>query len=172
VLSPAEKTLFAQVGVNSYFSSAVRMSKLGDNLTVSQELPDPLDPFNAEGQPVYLTPLHLESSIVSVYSADDPAHPSVTRVKRHLIRDLSKINKDLENAYAVSTELIAADIRAFSGRIDYFPHLGPEALSDGWYKKFNDLQGKDYTYFTSGLNSFELVEYTIRAARDLVATHF
>ncbi|KAJ9419460.1 hypothetical protein FOXG_07156 [Fusarium oxysporum f. sp. lycopersici 4287] len=172
VLSAAERTLFAQVGVNSYFASAVRMSNLGDNLTVSQELPDPLDPFKAEGQPVYLTRLHPESSIVNVYSADDPAHPSVTRVKRHLIRDLSKINKDLENVYADSTKLVAADIRAFSGQIDYFPHLGPEALADGWYERFNDLQGKDHTYFTSGLNSFETVEYTIRAARDLVATHF
>lgn len=148
------------------------MSNLGDNLTVSQELPNPLDPFKAEGQPVYLTPLHPESSIVNVYSADDPAHPSVTRVKRHLIKDLSKINKDLDNVYAASTKLVAADIRAFSGQIDYFPHLGPEALADGWYERFNELQGKDHTYFTSGLNSFELVEYTIRAANDLVATHF
>uniref|UniRef100_A0A0C4BL30 Amine oxidase domain-containing protein n=1 Tax=Fusarium oxysporum (strain Fo5176) TaxID=660025 RepID=A0A0C4BL30_FUSOF len=122
------------IGVNSYFASVVRMSNLGDNLTVSQELPDPLDPFKAEGQPVYLTRLHPESSIVNVYSADDPAHPSVTRVKRHLIRDLSKINKDLENVYADSTKLVAADIRAFSGQIDYFPHLGPEALADGCFE--------------------------------------
>ncbi|KAM0340592.1 hypothetical protein ACHAPU_010429 [Fusarium lateritium] len=171
-LSAAERTLFGEVDVNAYFSSAVRMKNLGDNLTVSQELPDPLTPFKAEGQPVYLTPLHPESSIVSVYSADNPAHPSVARVKEHLIRDLGKINKDLDNAYAVSTRLGAADIRAFSGEIDYFPHLGPEALADGWYKRFNKLQGKDHTYFTSGLNSFELVEYTIRAARDLVVSHF
>ncbi|RGP64263.1 FAD nadp-binding domain-containing [Fusarium sporotrichioides] len=172
VLSAAERTLFTQVGVNSYFSSAVRMDKLGDNLTVSQELPDPLTPFKAEGQPVYIVPLHPESRIISVYSADNPEHPSVPRVKGLLIRDLSKINKDLEDAHAVSTKINAADIRAFSGEIDYFPHLGSEALAGGWYKKFNILQGKDHTYFTSGLNSFELVEYTIRAARDLVATHF
>ncbi|KAF4334937.1 FAD NAD(P)-binding domain protein [Fusarium beomiforme] len=172
VLSAAERTLFAQVGVNGYFSSAVRMNKLGDNLTISQELPNPLDPFKPEGQPVYLTPLHPESNIVSVYSADDPAHPSAARVKKHLIGDLSKINKDLANVHATSTKVVAADIRAFSGQIDYFPHLESEALADGWYKKFNDLQGKDHTYFTSGLNSFELVEYTIRAARDLVETYF
>ncbi|KAF5655219.1 FAD NAD(P)-binding domain-containing protein [Fusarium heterosporum] len=171
-LSASERALFAEVGVNAYFSSAVRMKNLGENLTVSQELPDPLTPFKAEGQPVYLTPLHPESSIVNVYSADDPAHPSAARVKEHLIRDLSKINKDLENANAVSTRINTADIRAFSGEIDYFPHLGPEALADGWYKKFNKLQGEDHTYFTSGLNSFELVEYTIRAARELVASHF
>lgn len=33
------------------------------------------------------------------------------------------------------------------------------------------IQGKDHTYCPSGLNSFELVEYTIRAARNLVETH-
>ncbi|KIL85369.1 hypothetical protein FAVG1_11325 [Fusarium avenaceum] len=172
VLSAAERSLFAQVGVNGYFSSAVRMDKLGDNLTVSQALPNPLEPFKPEGQPVYLTPLHPESDIVNVYSADDPAHPSATRVKNHLISDLSKINKNLNNAHAQGTKVVAADIRAFSGQIDYFPHVGPKALADGWYKKFNALQGTDHTYFTSGLNSFELVEYTIRAARDLVKKHF
>ncbi|EXK78636.1 hypothetical protein FOQG_16699 [Fusarium oxysporum f. sp. raphani 54005] len=78
VLSAAEKTLFAEVGVNGFFSSAVRMNKLGDNLTVSQELSNPLTPLKPEGQPVYLTPLHPGSNIVSVYSADDPAHLSVT----------------------------------------------------------------------------------------------
>jgi hypothetical protein len=148
------------------------MSNLGNNLTVSQELPDPLVPFVAEGQPVYLTPLHPESSIVNVYSADDPENPSAARVKSHLIRDLSRINRDLGDFYAASKKLVAADIRAFSGLIDYFPHLGPEALADGWYEHFDNLQGNDHTYFISGLNSFELVEYTIRAARDLVATNF
>ncbi|KAL3590849.1 hypothetical protein FPOAC2_13051 [Fusarium poae] len=171
-LSAAERSLFTQVGVNSYFSSAVHMNKLGHNLTVSQELPDPLTPFKAKGQPVYIVPLHPESNIISIYSADNPEHPSVSRVKGLLVRDLSKINKDLANPHAVSTKINTVDIRAFSGEIDYFPHLGSEALVDGWYEKFNALQGKDHTYFTSGLNSFELVEYTIRAARDLVATHF
>jgi hypothetical protein len=172
VLSAAERTLFAQVTVNGYFSSAVRMDKLGDNLTVSQVLPNPLEPFKPEGQPVYLTPLHPESDIVSVYSADDPAHPSATRVKKHLVSDLSKINKDLDDVHAQGTRVGTADIRAFSGQIDYFPHVGPKALADGWYERFNHLQGTDHTYFTSGLNSFELVEYTIRAARDLVGQHF
>ncbi|KAM0259918.1 hypothetical protein ACHAPA_010525 [Fusarium lateritium] len=172
VLSAAERTLFSQVDVNGYFSSAVRMDKLGDNLTVSQVLPNPLEPFKPEGQPVYLTPLHPESDIVSVYSADDPAHPSASRVKGHLIRDLSKINKNLDNVHAQGEKVVAADIRAFSGQIDYFPHVGPKALANGWYKRFNDLQGKDHIYFTSGLNSFELVEYAIRAARELVVSHF
>ncbi|RGP64459.1 FAD nad p-binding domain-containing [Fusarium longipes] len=171
-LSTADRALFAQVDVNGYFSSAVRMSKLGNNLTVSQELPDPLVPFETEGQPVYLASLHPESKIVSVYSVDNPEHPSAARVKSRLVTDLGKINRDLANVNSVSKKLDTADIRAFSGKIDYFPHLSPEALTNGWYKKFNDLQGKDHVYFTSGLNSFELVEYTIRSARDLVATHF
>ncbi|KAI3580635.1 hypothetical protein IWW34DRAFT_805218 [Fusarium oxysporum f. sp. albedinis] len=77
VLPAAEKSLFAQVGVNGYFSSAVRMNKLGDNLTVSQELSNPLTPLKPEGQPVYLTPVHPGSNIVSVYSTNDPVYLSV-----------------------------------------------------------------------------------------------
>ena len=171
-LSRAEKSLFSQVDVNGYFSSAVRMSHLGHNLSVSQELPNPLVPFKPEGQPVYLTPLHANSDIVNVYSVDDPANPNAARVKRLLVQDLSKINRDLQKPSSKFSALDAADIRAFSGKIPYFPHVSPESLADGWYKKFNSLQGKDRTYFTSALNSFELVEYTIRAARDLVKTHF
>ena len=171
-LSRAEKSLFSQVDVNGYFSSAVRMSHLGHNLSVSQELPNPLTPFKPEGQPVYLTPLHANSDIVNVYSVDDPANPNAARVKKLLVQDLSKINRDLQKPDSKFSALDAADIRAFSGKIPYFPHVGPESLADGWYKKFNSLQGEDRTYFTSGLNSFELVEYTIRAARDLVKTHF
>ncbi|CAG7562544.1 unnamed protein product [Fusarium equiseti] len=171
-LSGAEKTLFSQVDVNGYFSSAVRMSHLGHNLSVSQELPNPLVPFKPEGQPVYLTPFHANSDIVSVYSVDDPTLPSATRVKKHLVQDLSKINRDLGKVNAKIVALDAADIRAFSGKIPYFPHVSPESLADGWYKKFISLQGKEHTYFTSGLNSFENVENTIRAARDLVKTHF
>ncbi|CAF3537484.1 unnamed protein product [Fusarium graminearum] len=171
-LSRAEKTLFSQVDVNGYFSSAVRMSHLGHNLSVSQELPSPLVPFKAEGQPVYLTPLHANSDIVNVYSVDDPAHPNAASVKKHLVQDLSKINRDLQKVNAKSVALDAADIRAFSGKIPYFPHVSPDSLAGGWYTKFNSIQGKERTYFTSGLNSFELVEYTIRAARDLVKTHF
>ncbi|KAJ9413998.1 hypothetical protein QL093DRAFT_2463805 [Fusarium oxysporum] len=53
------------------------MNKLGDNLTVSQELSNPLTPLKPEGQPVYLTPLHLRSNIVSVYSTNDPVYLSV-----------------------------------------------------------------------------------------------
>ncbi|KAL5590216.1 hypothetical protein FOBRF1_013773 [Fusarium oxysporum] len=106
VLSAAEKTLFAQVGVNGHFSSAVRMNKLGDNLTVSQELSNPLTPLKPEGQPVYLTPLHPGSNIVSVYSADDPAYLSVACVKKILISDLSKINKDLDSVHAHSIEAV------------------------------------------------------------------
>jgi len=171
-LSRGEKSLFSQVDVNGYFSSAVRMSHLGHNLSVSQELPNPLAPFKPEGQPVYLTPLHANSNIVNVYSVDDPSHPNAARVKKHLVQDLSKINRDLQKPNSKVGALDAADIRAFSGKIPYFPHVSPESLADGWYKKFNGLQGEDRTYYTSGLNCFELVEYTIRAARDLVKTHF
>lgn len=172
-LSPVENALFSQVGTSNYFASAVRMKQLPSNVTLVQALPDPLSPFVPQGQPVYVTDLHANSNIASVYSADEPGAPGAEeRVKRRLITDLGKVNRNVYVAQQASLPVTPRDVRAFSGQVDYFPHLGTDAVAGGWYKRFNGLQGSQRTYFTSGLNSFELVEYTIRAAQDLVATYF
>lgn len=149
------------------------MDKVPSGVALSQELANPLAPFDPEGQPVYIVSLHENSTIKNVYSADQPGKPnSEENVKAHLLTDLTKLNKDPSQAQQVGESVTLEDIRGFSGQVDYFPHVGPQALRDGWYEKFNHVQGKDHTYFTSGLNSFELVEYTIRSAQDLVATYF
>ena len=55
---------------------------------------------------------------------------------------------------------------------DYFPHFGSTDLRGGVYAEYNALQGQQNTYFSSGLNGFELVEFAIRAGKDLVETFF
>ena len=57
-------------------------------------------------------------------------------------------------------------------KTDYFPHFDVEQLKNGWYTKYNALQGKQKTYYTSGLNGFETVEFVIRSANDLVDSFF
>ncbi|KAJ7716409.1 hypothetical protein B0H14DRAFT_2643845 [Mycena olivaceomarginata] len=45
-------------------------------------------------------------------------------------------------------------------------------LEAGYYAKFNALQGEKNTYYASGLNGFETVEYAIRAGIDVAETYF
>lgn len=55
---------------------------------------------------------------------------------------------------------------------DYFPHFDSEQLRQGWYDKFNALQGKQKTFYASGLNGFETVEFALRAGLDIVDSYF
>ena len=41
-------------------------------------------------------------------------------------------------------------------------------LADGFYDKLDKLQGKMNTFYASGLNGYETVEFALRAGRDVV----
>lgn len=169
--SPVETALFNQVTTNNYFASAVQMNQLPpENITFTQALPGPITPFVPEGQPVYFLPLH-PTSIASVYSAGGSATTD-DEIRSQLVQDLSKFNKNPHNAQQASVPISDKDILAFSGHIDYFPRVETASLQGGWYKTFEANQGAGHIYYASGLNNFELVEYAIRAANDLVASHF
>jgi hypothetical protein len=55
---------------------------------------------------------------------------------------------------------------------EYFPHVTTKSLKDGFYKKFNSIQGKKNIYYASPLLSFELIESSIRAAEYIVDSFF
>ena len=60
------------------------------------------------------------------------------------------------------------DFRAW----DYFPHFDKDQLDNGYYEKFNSLQGYMGTYYASGLNGFETVEFAVRAGKDVANSYF
>ena len=53
----------------------------------------------------------------------------------------------------------------------YFPHVPSAAMSAGFYRRLEGLQGVDRTYYVGGLLAFELVETITEYSRHLVATH-
>lgn len=71
----------------------------------------------------------------------------------------------------MSLQVRDEDIRAFR-KWDYFPHFDGAALRGGAYGAFNELQGCEDTYWVSGLNGMETVEWAIRGAQDVVASYF
>jgi len=84
---------------------------------------------------------------------------------------LSKLNKDPRVPAEEPKPITDADVVAFR-EWDYFPHFDQDELENGFYAKFNELQGYKNTYYASGLNGFETVEFAIRAGQDVVDTYF
>jgi len=75
---------------------------------------------------------------------------------------------------------LAEDIAVVGGSLDavvqrrewsYFPHVGVDDLSTGYYERLNSLQGQRGTYFLGGLFSFETTEYCAQFAEYLVDRH-
>ncbi|KAH8173260.1 flavin containing amine oxidoreductase domain-containing protein [Sarocladium implicatum] len=172
-LTSAEKDLFSNVLTNSYFASAVKMDHLSRNVSLRHVLPNPITPYETEGQPVYLARIHSDTDILTVWSMDERGQSDSVQAARGFLPEvLSKLNRNLSDSAQQGQEVTNRDVLAFSGDVDYFPHIGTEALLDGWYEKYNKLQGQKRTYYVSGVDQFEFVEYAIRAAEALVNDHF
>jgi hypothetical protein len=172
-LTSAEKDLFSNVLTNSYFASAVKMDHLSRNVSLRHVLPNPITPYETEGQPVYLARIHSDTDILTVWSMDERGQSDSVQAARGFLPEvLSKLNRNLSDSAQQGQEVTNRDVLAFSGDVDYFPHIGTEALLDGWYEKYNKLQGQKHTYYVSGVDQFEFVEYAIRAAEALVNDHF
>ncbi|KXN73881.1 hypothetical protein CONCODRAFT_35311 [Conidiobolus coronatus NRRL 28638] len=54
----------------------------------------------------------------------------------------------------------------------YFPHVTVESLKNGFYKKFDSIQGKKGLYYATPLLAFELMETTFDSADYLVERFF
>jgi len=172
ILSREEEDLFSAVRVVNYFSSAVKMRQLPGNVSFSPLKTDPFTPVAPEGQPIFFTALHPGSGVANVWSWDaDDATKDISRVRRLLTETLSKYNKDPKDTAQKPTPVRDKDVIGFSAVTDYFPHVGPAELDGGWYARFNALMGTSHTYYASGLNSFETVEFALRAGQDIVESY-
>ncbi|OCL06637.1 FAD/NAD(P)-binding domain-containing protein [Glonium stellatum] len=170
-LTESEEKVFAAVGVNNYFSSAVEFN-LPYNVAYIAASNSPTEPPPNVGEPVAVLRFFPNSSIVTSWSWG-PYRKFFSKEKaRELLKTtLSKINKDPRNATAMSVPLSEGDIKAFR-KWDYFPHVDSLALKGHWYAKFDALQGEKKTFWASGLNAMELVEWAIRAGQDVANSYF
>ncbi|KND02622.1 uncharacterized protein SPPG_01711 [Spizellomyces punctatus DAOM BR117] len=194
-ISPEEQEAFSPVGVTKYWSGAVNVNTPnGDNFagflrptfinTINEwlnKLPVPLPslpgafiPFmpKANGQPTAFIRVHNASQIATTwswgkYKSNQTLNEGYTLLKS----TISKINKDPRDTSTPPKGITDTDIKAFK-EWDYFPHYDTKELSEGYYEKFNALQGKLNTFYASGLNGFETVEFAIRAGNDIVESHF
>lgn len=157
--------------VHNYFSSAVQMDQFPDGTSFWPKKVDPATTVDAEGQPVFFQIIHPGSGVANVWSWDKDGTPDPDKVKNLLVETLSEFNKDPANEDEESGPVTEEDVIGWSGVVDYFPHIGSEPLADGWYDRFNEMQGKLRTYYASGLNGFEIVEFPLRAGKDIAESY-
>lgn len=158
--------------IHNYFSSAVQMDNLPEDISFWPKKPDPLTPVDSQGQPVYFQILQPGSGVANVWSWDrDGVDPDPEKVRGRLVETLGKFNKDPSEEGAESSPVTEEDIIGWSGVVDYFPHLDSVALEAGWYDRFNEMQGRSRTYYASGLNGFEIVEFPLRAGKDIAESY-
>jgi hypothetical protein len=169
-ITSAENDVFSLVGVNNYFSSAVSMD-IPNGVSYIADSPTFGVPPPNNGEPVAVLNLEPDSKIATAWSwGPYREFESIDSAYQLLKSTLSKLNKDPRNASAVATPVTDQDIKAFR-KWDYFPRFDSPGLMDGAYTKLNALQGQKKTYYASGLNGMETVEWAIRAGQD-VATYF
>jgi hypothetical protein len=170
-LSIAERQVFGNVRITNYFASVVKMdTPYGVSFVAASD--NPTVPPPNKGEPVAVLRLHPNSSLDVAWSWGPDVQVDSLHITRELLRStMSKINKDPRNVTAMSRFVSNKDVRAFR-QWDYFPHFDTAQLQNGSYAKFNALQGHKKTYWASGLNGFELVEWAIRAGEDVVKSHF
>ncbi|KAI9933654.1 hypothetical protein ASPWEDRAFT_43466 [Aspergillus wentii DTO 134E9] len=169
-LTPSESQVFSAVEVDNYFSGVFSLDiPPTDKLQVASASPK-IAPEGA-GEPLSIDALYNETNIFLTWAwATGDQTPD--EVKSTVIESLGKINKDPSDITAKSTPLAEDDVKDFEHFPNYFPHFNSTVLREGWYDKLEKLQGEKRTYYISGLNKFEAVEYVVRAAKDLVKGHF
>ncbi|KAL0563148.1 hypothetical protein V5O48_018929, partial [Marasmius crinis-equi] len=170
-LSSDEQAVFSKVGMTAYLSGAITAKSVPVNTTYSQ-----LPPKNI-GQPILATKSFPNSDVLTTYSwgpsnpygrsnfTADKAIPLLKQTYSHIDFGAAA------NTTNVRVDIKDEDIREFRAW-DYFPRFQPEDLKAGIYNKFNKVQGYKKTYWVSGLNSFELVEFAIRGGKDIAKTFF
>jgi hypothetical protein len=121
---------------------------------------------------VALIKLSPYSDVATTWSWGEYRVPqTIHTAKSLLLSTLSKLNRDPRNKSSVSVPVTENDVLKFR-KWDYFPHFDPKKLANGWYGKLDALQGRRKTYYVSGLNGFETVEFAIRAAHSVVDTYY
>jgi hypothetical protein len=170
-VTPDETTVFSPVGIINYSAGAVRM-KITPQALFAANSSSPSTPPDAAGEPVAFIQLDTASDVATTWSWG--AYRTVetqAEALQLLISTLSKVNRNPTVSTSTNTPITAADVLGFR-KTDYFPHFDSAQLSAGWYGKLKALQGTKNTYYASGLNGFETVEFAVRAGLSIVSLYF
>ncbi|KAJ4380739.1 hypothetical protein N0V86_004100 [Didymella sp. IMI 355093] len=169
-ITEEEYDVFANVSTIQYYSSAVEF-QLPFGVSYIANTSSPALPPPNDGEPVAVLRLNEQSNVSIAWSWGPYEFQTEEAARRLLIESMSEINKDPRNVNETAEPLTDSDVKAFK-KWDYFPHFDSQPLRDGAYSKFNRLQGHKKSYWASGLNGMEIVEWAIRGGQDVVESYF
>lgn len=169
-LTISERSVFDHVRVNNYWAGAV-YTDLSHGVSMTAQTESPMLPPEAVGQPVTILKLQDKSDITTIGSwAALNSNISSTEAYDTLLHTLRSVSHGPLVASKMYKPVGDGHVVSFS-KVDYFPHFASPQLTGGLYAKFLAIQGGNQTYWASGLNMFELVEYAIRAGQDVVDSY-
>ncbi|KAI0341062.1 FAD/NAD(P)-binding domain-containing protein [Trametopsis cervina] len=168
-LTSAENEVFSKVYTTPYWSSAIE-TRTDWHETFQQS------PFTPLGEPVAFLRLFEGAGVATAWQWGEI--DSEETAMKLLTETVSSVQHG-RNITGSEGDVTKEHVKALR-KWDYFPHfvaedlMGGEEPGKGVYGAFNKLQGGEgkKTFYTSGLNGFETVEFAIRGAKDLVATFF
>jgi len=156
-LTEQERSLFEQVVFNPFFVTTYKAPGTARVAAVTFSLPEP-----ALGEPSVVTRQYPENDFISIYSRGDRAgtidRQSVEASNDRFLREIG--------ARDPGRQPFSSDDWA------YFPHVPYAAVDAGFYRRLEDLQGRNRTFYSGGLLAFELVETIAEYAHQLVQNHF
>ncbi|KAI0789450.1 hypothetical protein C8Q75DRAFT_733691 [Abortiporus biennis] len=159
-LTSNEIALFSKLTVIPYWSSAVAVGTTFYNSYIQV-------PFKPLGEPVAFVRLFNESDVATAWQWGNIS--SVDEAKQFLTETITLVQT---GAGISPPDVTLDDVKAIT-TMDYFAHFTGDDLTTGnAYGKLAELQGVSGTYWVSGMNGFETVEFAVRAGRDLVKSYF
>lgn len=163
-LTMDEIDLFMKLTITPYWSSAVSVRTPPFTSFVQ-------NPFKPVGEPVAFVRLHNASDVATAWQWGDIY--TAEKAESLLVDTINKVHAGLNISDGAQT-VTARDVKALKSW-HYFPHFsGEDLLADKGdaYGRLERLQGVSGTWWASGLNGFETVEFAVRAGKDLVRRHF
>ena len=159
-LTSDENSLFSKLTLTPYWSSAVAVNTPFHDSYLQ-------NPFKRLGEPVAFVRLFNESNVATGWQWGEI---SSEREAKELLADTITLVQTGADIHPPT--VIVDDVKAIR-TWEYFAHFtGSDLTTGNAYGKLAALQGVSGTYWASGLNGFETVEFAVRAGKDLVRSYF
>lgn len=152
-----ERELFARVVSRNYHVTVAKVAGMGSErrtlMPYANTRPEAIGHVNAWYDPSPTEPVFAAYQNVDWSQKSDEA-------RRLLTQDFATFGGGMLEGVLLHKEW------------DFFPHVEMPTLADGFYDRFEALQGANGTFYAGGLLSSDSVEHAARYARDLVTEFF
>ncbi|XP_048140314.1 uncharacterized protein LOC125316327 [Rhodamnia argentea] len=159
-VSDLERDLFSKVQTIDYYTTVLKIKGLERIPVGFYYLGEYMDDPSTIGHPVAMQRFYANTNIFLFWSYGDSVNIRGSNVIDLVIEVVKRMGGEVEKVI-------------LQRQFKYFPHVGSEAMKDGFYERLeSELQGHRNTYYVGGLFAFELTERNSSYAMALICKHF